>query len=123
MNKVRFIRYLREVSDRGRINNMGGVTMLFRLNYKKRTVRVRFSVCARDENFDRETGIEYALNDLEHVYDFDLDWYQNMANKYGGFAYVFVAELNNWCVESKTNPLISLSGKERALLNYYRDTQ
>lgn len=82
--KQRVIRYVRPTNKWGKRDNLGGVTLVFDMDYTDRKVAVRFSVCSKNENFDKKTGLAVAEKSEAEV--FDLDAYRSRANHFGGFA-------------------------------------
>lgn len=52
-------RYYRPRSEKGAVDSNRGVTVMFVINYKERTLTANWSVCIGD-NFCKATGIQYA---------------------------------------------------------------
>jgi len=65
-------------------SNLGGVTLVFRMDYDKRIVYMHFSICATTENFNKKLGMQNALM-RPAVRSIDLDKFQKFSNLKGGF--------------------------------------
>ena len=83
MNKVEVIRYLRPIDANG-VSNLGGVTVVFNLDYDKREIDVKFSICSSKENFNKHNGVKVA-KESEAVRTLPLDSFRKLADKEGGF--------------------------------------
>lgn len=62
-NKPRFVqvvRYVRPTDCEDRPHNLGGITLVFHLDYERMAAKVGWSICAEDENFSKAVGEAYA---------------------------------------------------------------
>lgn len=59
------VRHSRYSDEFGEIHAKGGVTYLFELNYKNRTVKVGVAVCSQKENFEKYIGRKLAEERLK----------------------------------------------------------
>lgn len=62
-NKPRFVqvtRYVRPTDCNNRPYNLGGITLVFELDYERMVAKVGWSICAEDENFDKSIGEAFA---------------------------------------------------------------
>jgi hypothetical protein len=117
LKSVRVIRYLRKYQTYGTTfenhyhahGNLGGATFIFDLDYVQRTVSVSFSICADDENFNKELGIKTAIEcGVERT--MDLDGFRKLADDTGGFVDAY------WNVVQASQALGTLSKREKVLL-------
>lgn len=121
LKKVRVIRHLRSeaydfTADRMIKSNLGGVTLLFDLDYMDRTVNILFSMAAKDENFDRDIAITVAENNGV-VRSLDLDAFRILADEVGGFVPAYQSVLRTATVSG-----LVLSKREKQLIknsNFY----
>ena len=90
LKNVRVIRYVRPYSINGH-SNLGGVTFVFDMDYDKRTVEVRYSVCSRTDNFEKQLGISVAS--AADPDTFNLDDYRARADEFGGFTQYYLQYL------------------------------
>jgi hypothetical protein len=87
---VRVIRYLRNLTQNYEPSNLGGVTLVFDMDYEDRTVAVRFSICSEKENFNKALGLETAINSgVERI--LPLDPFRKLADIKGGFLDAYYA--------------------------------
>jgi hypothetical protein len=117
VKQVQVIRYLRPYGTFGSTyenhyhapGNLGGVTFIFDLDYVQRTISISFSICAMDENFNKELGIKTAL-DCGVERTMDLDGFRKLADDTGGFVDAY------WNVVQASQALGTLSKREKLLL-------
>ena len=60
------IRYVRP-DDGG---NMGGITLVFQLDYSAKTARFGWAVCSKEDNFSKRKGERVAVNRLSEGHSF-----------------------------------------------------
>lgn len=103
----RYIRPIAEFKQGIGYSNLGGVTMLFTMDYGRRNVNVKFSICRPDENFSKKEGLERAEQQVGET--FSLDRFQEMADAVGGFTAAYMNLLGTKYVTGQ------LSQRESAL--------
>ena len=105
----RYIRPVAEFRDGVGYSNLGGTTFVFTMDYGKRTVNVKFSICRSDENFNKKEGLAWANKQRGET--FNLDKFQMMADAVGGFTLAYLNLLSSKYVTG------TLSTRELTLLN------
>ena len=91
---VRVIRYIRpEETTSYNPSNMGGLTFVFDMDYVTRKVEARFSICSMEDNFNKDMGINAALD--SECDEYDLDCFQKYADHVGGFTEAYVRTIDN----------------------------
>jgi len=115
LETVRVIRYLRPYESFN-VHNLGGVTFVFDLDYVRRTVSVLFSVCAIDENFEKSTGLQVAL-DAGVVRVFNLDSFRVVADRFGGFVDAYLSFITNG------EMAVPLERREKFLFRYLEENK
>jgi hypothetical protein len=114
LKSVQIIRYLRPQNKYWCKNpdshsNLGGATFLFDLDYVQRTVSISFSICAIDENFNKELGVITATEcGVERV--MDLDGFRKLADDTGGFVDAY------WYVVLTSQATGTITKREKMLL-------
>jgi len=83
-------------------SNLGGVTLVFTMDYGRRTVNVKFSICRDDENFNKKDGLSWAEKQVGET--FNLDKFQSMADVMGGFTQAYLNLLNAKYVNESLTP-------------------
>ena len=83
-------------------SNLGGITLVFIMDYGKRTVNVKFSICRADENFNKHDGQAWAMKQEGDT--INLDKFQAMADQCGGFTNAYVNLLNCKYVTGEATP-------------------
>ena len=102
---IKVCRYIRPVAEFKQglgYSNLGGVTLVFTMDYGQRTVNVKFSICRADENFNKKDGLAWAEKQVGET--FNLDKFQTMADAYGGFSYAYHHLLNAKFVNEQLTP-------------------
>ncbi len=65
-------------------SNLGGVTLLFEMDYNLRKVAIKFAICPTTINFNKKDGTFYAkASPIVRV--LDLDRFQKFSDLKGGF--------------------------------------
>jgi len=73
-------------------SNLGGITLVFIMDYGKRTVNIKFSICRANENFNKHDGQMWAMKQEGET--INLDKFQTMADQVGGFTDAYINLLN-----------------------------
>ena len=105
----RYIRPIAKFNGKIAYSNLGGVTLVYTMDYGKRTVDVRFSICRPNENFNKANGLAYAMAAASDQYD--LDKFRALADSVGGFTNAYSNLLNCKYVSG------SLTTRETTLYN------
>ena len=111
-------RYLRPVAlfETGYgYSNLGGTTFVFKMDYSKRTVDVKFSICRANENFNKKEGLRFAERQDGDTYN--LDRFQALADDLGGFTNAYLSLLNSKYVAGTLTP------RESTLFNTMSELQ
>ena len=83
-------------------SNLGGTTLVFIMDYGKRTVNVKFSICRANENFNKREGLAWAMKQEGET--INLDKFQDMSDKVGGFTDAYINLLNCKYVTGDVTP-------------------
>jgi hypothetical protein len=106
---VRVIRYLRNLTKNYEPSNLGGVTLMFDMDYEDRTVAIRFSICSEKENFNKELGLQTAIDSgVERI--LPLDPFRKLADIKGGFLDAYYAMIETDQVQG------AISNREKLFL-------
>ena len=97
----RYVRPIAQFRDGAGYSNLGGVTLLFTMDYGRRTVNVKFSICRANENFNKKDGITEAAK--QRGVEFNLDKFQLLADHCGGFTNAYLNMLNTSYVAGTLN--------------------
>ena len=111
LDHVRVIRYLRNWAKHNpfEASNLGGVTLVFDMDYITRTVAIRFSICSDKDNFDKALGLSTAVSTIaERI--LDLDNFRKLADIKGGFLDAYYAIMQAGIVDG------TLSSREKVFL-------
>jgi hypothetical protein len=93
---VQVIRYVRPRLENGTWSNLGGATFVFTMDYNNRTVRVQHALCSSKDNFNKALGLKTAL--ASGFREFNLDSFQEFADKLGGFVLAYQMMLSTFSV-------------------------
>ena len=116
LKRVKIVRYLRPKSN-FTTHNLGGATFVFDLDYEQRKVSVFFAITPKDKNFNKQVGIDCAINSGV-ARTVPLDAMRSLADQEGGFVDAYWTMLN---IE-KHFPGNTLTQREKVLLkkvDYY----
>lgn len=109
----RYIRPVAQFENAIAYSNLGGVTFVFTMDYGKRTVNAKFSICRKNENFNKKDGLRHAVETDGVTYN--LDKFQAMANIAGGFTNAYISMLSSKFVAETLTP------REKTLLEVLND--
>lgn len=98
LENVEVIRYIRPTNTDH--SNLGGMTVIFKLDYTARTVGISYSVCSLSDNFEKAKGLAVARSSNE-VETFNLDDFASMANSTGSFTKYYLTHLRAKCSKTK----------------------